>query len=82
MAMLNEGGVPEAEIIPELGIHPIASPEDWWTMVLGSGYRGTIDQLEPEELARVRQANIEFITNAHIQAVQANVLYAVAQKDR
>lgn len=53
MAMLNEGGIPEATIVPELGIHPITSPEDWWTMVLGSGYRGTIDQLAPEELARV-----------------------------
>ncbi|NOT84594.1 MAG: class I SAM-dependent methyltransferase [Methylococcaceae bacterium] len=80
MAMLNEGDALEATIVLEFGTHPITSPEDWWTMVLGSGYRGTVEQLEPEELARVRRANVEFITNAKIQAVQANVLYAVAQK--
>ncbi len=80
MVMLNEGGIPEATIIAEAGTHSITSPEDCWTMVLGSGYRGSIEQMEPDELALVRQANFEFITNAQIQEVQANVLYAVAQK--
>ncbi|NOT86161.1 MAG: class I SAM-dependent methyltransferase [Methylococcaceae bacterium] len=80
MAMLTEGGVTEASVVSESGTHPITSPKDWWTMVLGSGYRGTIDQMQPEELALVRKANTEFISNAQIQAVQANVLYAVAQK--
>lgn len=80
MAMLSEGGLPAASIVAESGTHLISSPEDWWTMVLGSGYRGTIDQMQPDELALVRKANVEFITNARIQAVQANVLYAIADK--
>jgi ubiquinone/menaquinone biosynthesis C-methylase UbiE len=80
MAMLKEGGVPEALIVAEPGTHPIASPEDWWTMLLGSGYRGTIEQMEPEVLELVRQANFSFIVSNQIQAVQANVLYALAQK--
>ncbi len=55
MAMLNEGGIPEASIIAERGTHPIASPEDWWTMVLGSGYRGTIDQMLPNKTGELNQ---------------------------
>ncbi|MGZ8163881.1 MAG: hypothetical protein ACXWTT_13545 [Methylobacter sp.] len=64
----------------EQGTHPIASSEDWWTTLLGSGYRGTIEQMEPELVEYVRLANHSFISNAQIQEVQANVLYAVAEK--
>ncbi|TAK61226.1 class I SAM-dependent methyltransferase [Methylobacter sp.] len=79
-AMLNEAGVPEPLIVAEQANHPIASAEDWWTTLLGSGYRGTIEQMEPEMVEYVRQANFSFISNARIQEVQANVLYAVADK--
>ena len=27
---------------------PIPSPDAWWSAVLGSGYRGTIDQLDAD----------------------------------
>jgi ubiquinone/menaquinone biosynthesis C-methylase UbiE len=79
-AIFNEAGVFEPLIIAESATHPIASPEDWWTTLLGSGYRGTIEQMEPEMVEYVRQANFSFISNARIQEVQANVLYAVAEK--
>jgi ubiquinone/menaquinone biosynthesis C-methylase UbiE len=79
-AILNEGGVSEPWVMAEEGTHPVASPEDWWTMLLGSGYRGTIEQMEPEMVEYVRQANLAFIANTQIQEVQANVVYAVAKK--
>ena len=43
--VLDEAGVASPKIIPENRLHPIKSAEDWWTIVLGSGYRGTIEQL-------------------------------------
>lgn len=79
-AVLNESGVSESWVTAEPGTHPVASPEDWWTMLLGSGYRGTIEQMEAEMVEYVRQANFTFITNARISEVQANVVYAVAEK--
>jgi ubiquinone/menaquinone biosynthesis C-methylase UbiE len=78
--VLNEGGVPEAWVVAESGTHPIASPEDWWTTLLGSGYRGTIDRMEPDAIESVRQANLSFIADARIREVRANVVYAVADK--
>ena len=33
--MLREGGVGAVEVIAENRWHPIRSPEDWWTIVLG-----------------------------------------------
>ena len=78
--LLIEAGVADPWVIAESGTHPIVSPQDWWTMLLGSGYRGTIEQMEPEMVRHVRQTNFAFIANAQIQEVQANVIYAIAKK--
>ena len=61
-------------------LHPINSAEDWWTIVLGSGYRGTIEQLNLVERQRVKEANLAFIRDEKISAIETNVLYALAAK--
>ena len=61
-------------------LHPINSAEDWWTIVLGSGYRGTIEQLNLAERQRVKEANLAFIRDEKISAIETNVLYALAAK--
>src|SRR6266487_3415764 len=78
--ILDEGGVASPKIIAENRLHPIRSAEDWWTIVLGSGYRGTIEQLNPMERQRVKEANLAFIREAKISAIETNVLYALATK--
>ena len=79
-AVLREGGVDGAEIVAEPGEHAVASPEAWWAAVLGSGYRGTLEQLDPESRERVRRANLEYVHRTGIRAVEANVVYAIATK--
>jgi hypothetical protein len=49
-------------------------------MILGSGYRGTVEQLSAEDRQRVRADNFEFIQRANMRSVQASVIYAVAVK--
>jgi len=78
--ILDEGGVASSKIITENRLHPITSPEDWWTIVLGSGYRGTIEQLTLAERQKVKKANLAFIHDENISAVETNVLYAFATK--
>ena len=53
--ILNEGGVEAPKIIAENRLHLISSAEDWWTIVLGSGYRGTIEQLNASEREKVKK---------------------------
>jgi hypothetical protein len=77
---LRKGGVEHAEVIAESGVHPISSPEAWWSAVMGSGYRGTVDQLDAAAREHVRAANLSFIRNSGIRQVEANVLYAIATK--
>jgi SAM-dependent methyltransferase len=78
--ILDEGGVASPNIIAENRLHPIKSAEDWWTIVLGSGYRGTIEQLNLAERQKVKEANLAFIRDEKISAVETNVLYALATK--
>ena len=78
--ILDEGGVASAKIIAENRLHPIKAAEDWWTIVLGSGYRGTVEQLDLAERQKVQEANLAFIRDEKISAVETNVLYALATK--
>jgi ubiquinone/menaquinone biosynthesis C-methylase UbiE len=80
MTIMREGGVKSAKIAEENRLHPIRSVEDWWTIVLGSGYRGTIEQLNPSERERVKEANLAFLRDEKISAIETNVLYALATK--
>src|SRR5215467_5553260 len=78
--ILNEAGVASPQINAEDRLHPISSAEDWWAIVLGSGYRGTIEQLTQAEREKVKQANLAFIRDENISAVETNVLYALTTK--
>ena len=80
--ILNGGGAESPKIIVENRLHPILSPEDWWTIILGSGYRGTIEQLSQADRGKVREANLAFISDERISSIQTNVLYALATKPR
>jgi SAM-dependent methyltransferase len=79
-AVLRAGGVDHVEMVAEAGTHPIPSPEAWWAAVLGTGYRGTIDQLDAGDHDRVHKANLDYVRQSQIRSVEANVVYAVATK--
>jgi ubiquinone/menaquinone biosynthesis C-methylase UbiE len=78
--LLTSAGVTGAHVVAEPGTHPLASPPSWWTLVMGSGYRGTIDQLTPGQRDRVRADNLEFLAAGKITEVEAGVVYSVARK--
>lgn len=79
-ALLEAGGATDVKVFAEATTHELASPEDWWTMLLGGGIRGTIDQLDPAAKERIRQANLHFLRTNEVHSLEVNVLYAVAQK--
>ena len=75
-----EAAVASLNIIGENRLHPINSPEDWWAIVLGSGYPGTIEQLNPPDGQKVKEANMALICDENISTVETNVLYALVTK--
>lgn len=77
-AMLLEAKITNVDILAEEGSHPISSPEDWWLVAMGSGYRGTLAHLDVAALARVRTKNIVALNGC--EAIATNVIYAVARR--
>jgi len=78
--MLREGGVEAGEVIAENKWHPIRSPEDWWTIVLGSVRRRAIEQLSPSEVTAVKEANVAFVRDRRITRLETTALHAIAIK--
>lgn len=78
--VLQGGGVTPDSVVVELGEQPLRKAEDWWTIVLGSGYRWTVDQLDPIQVALLREANLARIRERGITAIEATPIYAVATK--
>lgn len=79
-ALLLEAGATQVEVFTEKGFHQLNSPEDWWTIVMGGGLRGTIDQLDIATRERIRQTNIEYLQNNNVNSLAVNVLYAIVHK--
>ena len=56
--IFDKVGVTSAKIVSENRRHPIKSGDDWWAIVLGSGYRGTVEELKQAARKLVKQANL------------------------
>lgn len=80
-AMLAEANVRNVDILAEAGTHPLNSPDDWWKIAMGSGYRGTLEQLDTDILDRVRQGNLSRLGKEQVDAIETNVIYAIATKE-
>ena len=80
-ALLREAGIAHAEVAAEDGVQTLARPEDWWTIVLGSGARGRVEQMDPLHVARVRGETVGWLRDNDVRELETNVIYAVATKD-
>jgi SAM-dependent methyltransferase len=78
--LLQRGGLADPIVEAEAGVHPLPDPEDWWKMVLGTGYRATVQQLDAAAAERVRAAGVQWLRQHEVHDVQTNVIYAQAHK--
>jgi hypothetical protein len=49
------------------------------SLIMGSGYRGTVEQLSPEAPERVRTRYLADVAARGIAGIETNVVYAVAR---
>ena len=78
--LLEAAGWSAVQAVAESGSQPVNSPDDWWAMVMGSGYRGTVEQLVPADRERVRRENLDFIRRTSLGSLESNVVYATGIK--
>jgi SAM-dependent methyltransferase len=78
--LFHQAGAAAPTLEAEPGTHPLARPEDWWTVVLGTGYRATVDELGPAAAQRVRAASVAWLRRHEVRELRTNVVYARARK--
>jgi ubiquinone/menaquinone biosynthesis C-methylase UbiE len=80
--LLTSAGVPESkiEIEPETSQQPLKTVEDWWTIVLGSGFVWTVEQMGEHTAKLVREDNLNTLRAQAAMFVETNAIYAVARK--
>jgi ubiquinone/menaquinone biosynthesis C-methylase UbiE len=69
----------EPTIVEEVLAHAY-TPADFWAVVLGSGYRISLDAMGPAAAERVRIALRHRMESAHVSEVISDVLYAIVRK--
>jgi ubiquinone/menaquinone biosynthesis C-methylase UbiE len=74
--LFDSAGISEVRIEAEDHPHLLESAEDFWELAMGTGYRGTIDQLTEDQRERVRQACLRLTA----RSLRSPVLYATALK--
>ena len=79
-ALLHDGGAQNVKVAAEDGYQVLRTPEDFWTMALGSGLRWTIDQMGAELAHEVKHEILERLAATGVDRVETNVIYAVAEK--
>jgi SAM-dependent methyltransferase len=81
-ALFDAAGVPDVEIVAEDGTQPLATPDAAWALIMGTGYRGTVEQLSQDARARVQARYLADVAARAIAAIDTNVVYAVAPPRR
>jgi ubiquinone/menaquinone biosynthesis C-methylase UbiE len=77
-ALLAGAGAEHSLVEAVAGTHALRSPEDFWTIVQGSGYRATHDAMSVDERHAVRALCLAAITDRRITTIETNVVYARA----
>jgi ubiquinone/menaquinone biosynthesis C-methylase UbiE len=78
--LLLSAGCTDVRVESVSGSHPLHSATDFWSIVLGSGYRATYDALSPDGQRTVQEHVVRSIEERHITSVETNVVYASATK--
>lgn len=80
LALFDESGVEDATAEARAGVCPLPSPDDGWAVVLGTGYRATIEQLDVATCAQVRDDVLGELARAGDRRLITNVVFGSARK--
>jgi len=82
LQMLQAAGLSNIEVEERQDRQLLANPEDWWTVVLGSGLCWTVDQMAPDAAQALYQANVKWVRDAGVASFDTSALYARARKSQ
>ncbi len=78
--MLLGGGTAPPEIYQTPDRQPLNEPQDGWTLIMGSGFRGDVDRLSLNDAAVLKERITMRFAEDEVRFVETNGLHAVAWK--
>jgi ubiquinone/menaquinone biosynthesis C-methylase UbiE len=78
--LLTRAGAEQVLVEEVSSTHPLRSPEDFWAIVLGTGYRATYDAMTQDEQRDLQRRVVAELTRLEVTKVQTDVIYAIARK--
>jgi hypothetical protein len=78
--LLARAGVAHPTVVAASGQHRLDRPDRFWDIVLGSGYRGTVDALSPEQHDRMRGRLLGELRSRSVTALRTDVVFGTAER--
>jgi ubiquinone/menaquinone biosynthesis C-methylase UbiE len=72
------GGIEGARAELVEAAQALRSEDDWWDVVMGTGFRGTVEELDPAGAAEVRRLNVAALRGT--PSIDVSAVYASARK--
>ena len=70
----------EPAVVAARDQHQLDRPDSFWDIVLGSGYRATIDALSRNQRDQVRQRLLAQLRSRNIPAMRTDVIFGTAKR--
>ena len=81
-ALLARAGAAQPAVVAVPGQHHLDHPDQFWDIVLGSGYRATVDALGQEQRASVRERALAGLRAAGVTTLRTDVVFGTAERPR
>ena len=65
---------------PPPGEHHLDRPDSFWDIVLGSGYRATVDALSQEQRDRLHERLLSELRSRDVTALRTDVVFGTARR--
>jgi ubiquinone/menaquinone biosynthesis C-methylase UbiE len=75
-------GVTDPDVVAASGRHQLKHPELFWDVVLGSGYRATIEALGQEQCDAVRGQLLSTLRSGQVTSLRTDVVFGTARRRR
>lgn len=76
--LYRDAGLPAPDVIREAWHMPVATPEAFWPVIMGTSNRGVFDALAPEARARVKHAVVGRLRDERVPGLDMEALVAIA----
>jgi len=76
------GGVEHPAVMAAPGQHHLGHPDKFWEIVLGSGYRATVEALSQEQRKLVRGRVLGELRSSAVMTLRTDVVFGTAQRPK